>query len=162
MSREQTGFEWHVPERFNFATDVVDRFAADRGHAALYWEDESGRRARWTFWDFSRASRRLANALSALGVRRGDPVLVMLPRIPEWQVAMLAVLRAGAIAIPCTTSLRAKDVAYRAGHSAARGVVTTARSRRPGGVGARRLPAAVGPHRGRATAPPAGTTSTPW
>jgi len=126
MSKEQTGFEWHVPERFNFATDVVDRFAADRGHAALYWEDESGRRARWTFWDFSRASRRLANALSALGVRRGDPVLVMLPRIPEWQVAMLAVLRAGAIAIPCTTSLRAKDVAYRAGHSAARAVVTTA------------------------------------
>jgi medium-chain acyl-CoA synthetase len=119
-------FVWNVPEHFNFAADVVDRFAADRSRVALYWEDEAGHSARYTFWDLSRASRVLAGALHGLGIRRGDPVMVMLPRVVEWQVAVLAVLRLGALLIPCTTSLRAKDIRYRATHSGARALITTA------------------------------------
>jgi len=122
---------WHVPEFFNFATDVVDHFAEDRGRIALYWEDESGATARFTFWDLSRASQRLANALRGLGVQRGDPVMVMLPRIPEWQIAALAVLRLGALLIPCTKSLRTKDIRYRATHSGARALITTAENIEP-------------------------------
>ena len=121
-----SAFEWKVPETFNFATDVIDRFAADRSRVALYWEDESGRSQRWTFWDFSTASKRLAAALAALGVKRGDPVMVMLPRIPQWQVSILAALRLGAVVIPCTVSLRPKDIAYRASHSGARAIITIA------------------------------------
>jgi medium-chain acyl-CoA synthetase len=117
-------FRWNVPTTFNFATDVIDRWAEDRSSTALYWENEAGDTARWTFWDFSRTSRRFASALRGLGIRRGDPVLVMLPRIPEWQVAILAALRLGALVIPCTTSLRRKDIAYRAAHSGARAIVT--------------------------------------
>ena len=119
-------FTWRVPEYVNFTNDVIDCFAEDRSRTALYWEDESGRTAQYTFWDLSRASSRLANALRGLGVGRGDPVLVMLPRIPEWQIAVLAVLRLGALLIPCTTSLRVKDIRYRAGHSGARALITTA------------------------------------
>jgi acyl-coenzyme A synthetase/AMP-(fatty) acid ligase len=118
-------FRWDVPPAFNFATDVVDVFAADRSRVALYWEDEAGRAARYTFWDIAVRSRRFANALRALGVGRGDPVLVMLPRIPEWQVACVGVLRAGALLVPCTASLRAKDIRFRAAHSGARAIVTT-------------------------------------
>jgi acetyl-CoA synthetase/medium-chain acyl-CoA synthetase len=119
-------FRWNVPATFNFATDVVDRFAADRSRVALYWEDDSGRSERWTFWDFSLASRCLANALRGLGVGPGDAVLVMLPRIPQWQVAVLATLRLGAVVIPCTVSLRPKDIAFRAAHSGARAIITVA------------------------------------
>ena len=103
-------FKWRVPEQFNFAVDVVDRLAVDRSRAALYWEDEAGNTARYTFWDFSRSSQRLANALRGLGLRRGDPVMVMLPRIPQGQIAILGALRMPALVIPCTTTLRAKDI----------------------------------------------------
>jgi acetyl-CoA synthetase/medium-chain acyl-CoA synthetase len=118
-------FRWQVPARFNFATDVVDVYGADRSRVALYWENEAGREARYTFWDIAVRSRRVASVLRGLGVGRGDPVLVMLPRIPAWQIASVGVLRVGALLIPCTATLRPKDIAYRVTHSGARAIVTT-------------------------------------
>src|SRR5450759_588062 len=117
-------FHWHVPAHFNFAVDVIDALAQDRSRVALYWEDEAGREARYTFWDISTQSSRFANALRGLGVGKGDPVMVMLPRVPEWFVAFVGALKAGALVIPCTASLRAKDIRYRAQHSGARAIVT--------------------------------------
>ncbi|MFI5396585.1 MAG: acyl-CoA synthetase [Candidatus Binatia bacterium] len=118
------GFHWHVPEHFNFAVDVIDALAQDRSRVALYWEDEAGREARYTFWDISTQSNRFANALRGLGISKGDPVMIMLPRVPEWFVAFVGALKAGALVIPCTASLRAKDIRYRAQHSGARAIVT--------------------------------------
>ena len=117
------GFAWNVPEEFNFGA-LIDAWATDRSRVALYWEDEAGRSARWTFWDLKQRTNRFMNALAGLGVRRGDPVMVMLPRVPEWQVAVIGALKLGALVIPCTASLRAKDIAYRARHSGARAIVT--------------------------------------
>jgi acetyl-CoA synthetase/medium-chain acyl-CoA synthetase len=119
-----SSFRWQVPAGFNFATDVVDVYATDRGRVALYWEDESGRETRLTFWDIAVRSRRFANLLRGLGVGRGDPVMIMLPRIPEWQVACVGALRARALLIPCTSTLRSKDIQFRAQHSGARVIVT--------------------------------------
>jgi acetyl-CoA synthetase/medium-chain acyl-CoA synthetase len=117
-------FAWAVPQEFNFGA-LVDAWATDRSRIALYWEDERGRTARHTFWDVAKASNRVMNALAGLGVRRGDPVLVMLPRVPQWQAAIVGALKLGALVVPCTASLRAKDVAYRVAHSGARAIVTT-------------------------------------
>ena len=64
------------------------------------------------------------NALAGLGLPPGAPLLVMLPRVPAWQVAVIGGLKLGALVIPCTASLRAKDIAYRARHSGARAIVT--------------------------------------
>jgi len=114
-----------VPERFNFGRDVVDHLAADRGRVALHWEDERGVALRYTFWDFQAWSNRIANLLAAHGVGRGDAVLVMLPRLPQWHAAIVAGLKLGALVIPCTAALRPKDVEYRATHSGARAIVTT-------------------------------------
>src|SRR6184192_469697 len=119
-------FRWQIPEEFNFATDVIDVYAEDRSRLALVWENEAGEEARYTFWDFSEQSRRFANVLRSLGVRGGDPVMIMLPRIPEWQIAFLGVIRIGALAIPCTLQLRAKDIVYRANHSEAKVIITAA------------------------------------
>ena len=121
-------FHWQVPEHFNFSVDVIDRLARDRGRTALYWEDEAGHEARYTFWDMSTQSSRFANALRELGVGKGDPVMIMLPRLPQWFVAILGALKAGALVIPCTASLRAKDIRYRAQHSDARAIVATPES----------------------------------
>jgi acyl-coenzyme A synthetase/AMP-(fatty) acid ligase len=120
-----SAFSWQVPEEFNFGA-LVDAWATDRSRVALYWEDDAGATARLTFWDVRQASNRAMNALAALGVGRGDPLIVMLPRIPAWHVAMIAGLKLGALVVPCTSSLRARDVAYRVGHSGARAIVTTA------------------------------------
>jgi acetyl-CoA synthetase/medium-chain acyl-CoA synthetase len=120
-----SGFRWAVPEDFNFGA-LVDAWATDRSRLALYWEDEAGQTARYTFWDLRLATNRCMNALAGLGVGRGDPVMVMLPRVPAWQVAIIGALKLGALVIPCTASLRAKDIAYRARHSGARAIVTDA------------------------------------
>ena len=117
-------FRWDVPEEFNFGA-LIDAWASDRSRTALYWEDESGRTARLTFWDVAAASNRFMNALAGLGLRRGEPLIVMLPRLPAWHVAMVGGLKLGALVIPCTVSLRAKDIAWRVRHSGARAIVTT-------------------------------------
>jgi acyl-coenzyme A synthetase/AMP-(fatty) acid ligase len=117
-------FTWQVPEEFNFGA-LVDAWGTDRSRVALYWEDEGGRRERLTFWDVRQGSNRFMNALAALGVGRADPVMIMLPRVPAWQIAMVGAMKLGALVIPCTASLRAKDIRYRAQHSGARAIVTT-------------------------------------
>src|SRR5262245_17621921 len=140
------GFRWAVPERFNFARDVVDHWAATPGKPALVWCNDADHERRLTFGDIGRASCRFANLLAAHGVGKGDRVMVMLPRLPEWQVAMVGILRAGAIPIPCIDMLTAKDVAYRVGHSGAVAAVTTAANTAKFADAARfRLRASVGP-----------------
>ncbi len=119
-------FTWEIPERFNFGADVVDRFAEDPERLALIWCDETGREERYTFAAISALSNRCANALKEAGVRAGDRVLVMLPRIPQWQIAMVGCLKLGAIPIPSIEMLTAGDVAYRLEHAEAAGAITTA------------------------------------
>lgn len=119
-------FRWELPETFNFATDVVDAWAAENDGLALIWENAAGDAAAYHFSDISRLSTRLASALAAGGVKKGDRVIVMLPRIPAWQVALVACLRLGAVAIPCIEMLTERDVAYRVENSEAKAVICRA------------------------------------
>ncbi len=114
---------WAVPERFNFATDVVDRFARDSDGPALIWTNAQGLHETYRFSEISMLSRRCASALAARGIGKGDMVLVMTPRIPQWQIAMVACLRLGAVPIPCIEMLTAKDLAYRIDHAGVKGVI---------------------------------------
>jgi acyl-coenzyme A synthetase/AMP-(fatty) acid ligase len=118
-------FRWEVPSHFNFGADVVDRWAENPQRLALIWCDETGAERRFTFAEMSSLSNRFANLLQSLGIAKGDRVLVMLPRLPEWQIAMVGCLKLGAVPIPCIDMLTSGDVAYRIQHSGARGVVTT-------------------------------------
>ncbi len=119
-------FRWSVPETFNFGADVVDAYARDPDRLAMIWTNAEGDERRLTFADVSAQSNRLANVLDALGLTRGDRVLVVLPRIPEWQITMVACLKAGIIPIPCVEMLTGRDLQYRVEHAGARGVVATA------------------------------------
>ena len=131
-------FRWRVPETFNFGVDVIDALAADEDRLALIWCDEHGAEARLTFADVSRASNRLAGVLVDRGVGKGDRVVIMLPRRPHWQIAMIACLKLGAVVVPCITMLTERDLAYRLAHSGARAVITTTE-------GAARIPADAAP-----------------
>jgi acyl-coenzyme A synthetase/AMP-(fatty) acid ligase len=118
-------FDWSLPDSFNFGGDVIDVFAEDPNRLALIWCDGAGAERRFTFADIRRLSNQFANLLRANGVAKGDRVVVMLPRIPEWQIVMIGCLKLGAVPIPCITMLTAKDIAYRVGHSGAVAVVAT-------------------------------------
>ncbi len=114
-----TEFRWNLPESFNFGTDVVDAWAAERDGLALIWENAAGDSAAYRYSDIARLSNRLASSLAAAGVGKGDRVIVMLPRIPQWQIAMVACLKIGAVAVPCIEMLTERDIAYRVENSGA-------------------------------------------
>ncbi|MDA1128904.1 MAG: AMP-binding protein [Chloroflexi bacterium] len=117
MTDYKTAYEndrLEVPEYFNFGFDVVDRWADDRTKLALISVDPSGENVQHhTFWDLKVLSNKYANALRDRGIKKGDRVFIMLPRIPEWYVVMLALMKLGALPMPGTTLLTPKDIEYR-------------------------------------------------
>ena len=121
---ERRSFQLDVPEYFNFAADVIDKQAQNPDKEAMLWIGQHGEERHITFAHFSDASSRAANAFSALAIGKGDPVLVMLPRIPEWWETILGLMRLGAIPIPCTTLLTPNDIQFRSKVSEARAFIT--------------------------------------
>lgn len=121
-----TDFSWEVPEDYNFAIDAVGKWAEDPEKLAMLWVGPDGREERYTFVYFDEQSSRLAHALEKLGIQKGDRVLLMLPRIPQWWEAMLAMMKLGAVSIPCTTLLTSKDLRYRAELAEAVALITDA------------------------------------
>ncbi|MDZ4862965.1 MAG: acetate--CoA ligase [Gemmatimonadota bacterium] len=90
---------WFVGGKLNIAANCLDRHltTARRNKAAIIWEGEPGDRRTLTYWELHRETCRAANALKALGVKKGDRVAIYLPMIPEAAIAMLACARIGAI-----------------------------------------------------------------
>jgi acyl-coenzyme A synthetase/AMP-(fatty) acid ligase len=117
-------FSLPVPERFNWAFDVFDGWARDPAKLALLWVTADGRPRRFTFAELAERSRRVANALTGLGVAPGERVFVMLPRVYHWWEIMLGCLRARTVSVPGTTLLTTKDIQYRLGISEASVVIT--------------------------------------
>ncbi len=111
---ERRNFHLEVPEYFNFATDVIGKWGSDPNKLAMLWVGQNGEERHLTFAYFAERSSRAANAFAKLGIKKGDRVLVMLPRIPEWWESVLGLMKLGAIPIPCTTLLTPKDIQYRA------------------------------------------------
>src|ERR1700742_3534985 len=95
----------------NFAAEVVD--AAPPERLALVELARDGSRREWTFGEVADRSARLAGTLCARGIGRGDVVMTVIGNRPEWVFAMLACFRLGAVVLPCTEQLRAKDLALR-------------------------------------------------
>ncbi len=112
-------WRWQVPARFNLARACCGRWAEDRARFALYWEDESGARAAWSFWDVQQQANRLSNALAALGVQRGDRVALILPQRPETAIAYIAIFQMGAIALPLSHLFGPDALEYRMNHAGA-------------------------------------------
>jgi acetyl-CoA synthetase/medium-chain acyl-CoA synthetase len=106
-------FRLDVPEKYNWTEAVLDRLARAPSRRAMLWVGPDGAERTVTFAEFADASRRFANVLGGLGVNRGESLFVMLPRVVEWWEVVLGSLRAGAIWLPGTTLLTAKDLEYR-------------------------------------------------
>src|SRR5438270_2190057 len=111
---ERRNFHLDVPEQFNFAIDVMDKWASNPNKLAMLWVGPNGEEQYITFAQFAERSSRAANAFAQLGLHKGDRVLVMLPRFPEWWESVLGLMKLGTIPIPCTTLLTPKDIQFRA------------------------------------------------
>jgi acetyl-CoA synthetase/medium-chain acyl-CoA synthetase len=119
----RSSFRWECPEYFNFAADVIDAWARDQPDAAgLHWFGPNAERT-LSFEELARRSRQVAAALLALGLQRGDGVVVVLPRVPAWWEVLLGILRAGLVAVPGTTLLTSEDLEYRVGAAAATAII---------------------------------------
>ncbi len=114
-----TSFPVKAPEYFNYAYDVIDRWARkDRNKLCMIWTNQFGDERRFTFFEMARLSNQAANLLIKLGVRRGDRVFMMVRRLPEWWIFSLAMIRIGAVQCPSPNLLTPQDCRYRinAGH----------------------------------------------
>lgn len=112
-------YRWQVPARYNIAQACCGQWAADRSRFALYWEDEAGASAAFSYWDIQLAANRLSNALAALGVQRGDRVALLLPQRPESAIAYMAIFQLGAIALPLSHLFGPDAIEYRMNHAEA-------------------------------------------
>ena len=107
-------FEIRIPEHFNFAYDVVDEIAVRTPEKiAMVWCDDKGGEAVFTFGQMKHFSDRAANFFRSIGIRKGDPVMLILKRRYEYWFCTLALNKIGAITIPATHLLSTKDIIYR-------------------------------------------------
>jgi acetyl-CoA synthetase len=95
----------------NFARDLLQAQPPER--LALVELRREGTRREWSFGEVEVAGALMAGALAERGVGRGDVVMTLIGNRPEWVLAMLACFRIGAVALPCTEQLRAKDLRLR-------------------------------------------------
>jgi len=94
----------------NFAREILERPAGD---PALLELAREGTRREWSFGEVADRSARLAGAFKRAGVGRGDVVMTLIGNRPEWVFSIIACLRIGAVVLPCTEQLRAKDLRLR-------------------------------------------------
>jgi acetyl-CoA synthetase len=107
-------FKINVPENFNFSYDVVDEYASTSpDKVAIVWCDEKGASATFTFGQLKKYSDKAANFFKSVGIKKGDPVMLVLKRRYEFWFCILALHKIGAICIPATHLLTTKDFVYR-------------------------------------------------
>jgi acetyl-CoA synthetase len=116
---------WDIPRTYNMAFDVCDRHAAE-GKTALIYFDERGREHRYSFAEVREIANKLANALAALGIRRGERVAILLPQCPETAITHVALYKMGAVALPLFTLFGEDALEYRLADSGAAAIVTNA------------------------------------
>ena len=110
----QEEYRPEFPENFNFSFDVLDAVAAkDPDRLAIVHVGPDDIRREYSFGWLAKASARLANALAAQGLERGDRVMLILYRRIEFWVSMMALHRLGAVAVPSPNLLTVKDIVYR-------------------------------------------------
>ncbi|MEV7177074.1 AMP-binding protein [Kitasatospora sp. NPDC093679] len=119
-------FRWPRPTAFNWALDWFDRIAEGNDRRALWVIDDDGSEHTRTFREMAHRSDRVANHLRALGLRRGDRMLVMLGNVPELWETMLGAMKLGVVVIPATLLLSADDLRDRLERGRVRAVVAAA------------------------------------
>lgn len=111
----KSNYSVQYPDNFNFGFDVVDEWARRCPEKpALVWCDDYGHEKRFSFGEIAALSNRAANFFKALGIQKGDKVMLILRRRWEYWIAAIAIHKLSAVLIPGSLQLTEKDIRYRA------------------------------------------------
>jgi acetyl-CoA synthetase len=120
-------FLWRVPSRYNIGVDVCDRWAEkEPDRLAILYARPDGRDVPITYGWLRDTSNRLANALRAHGISRGDRVSILLPQSPEVAAIHIAIYKLGAVALPLAVLFGVDALSYRLENSGAKALITNA------------------------------------
>ncbi|MDP9370826.1 MAG: acetate--CoA ligase [Chloroflexota bacterium] len=127
---------WFAGGGFNYVHNALDRHATGsrRNQLAITWEGDDGEARKLTYWELSVETNRLANALRALGIGKGDRVGIFLPMLPETVMAVLACGKVGAVYVPMFSGYGAEAVASRLRDCDAKLLITADGFLRRGGI----------------------------
>lgn len=121
----QNNFGVLIPENFNFGYDIIDVWAKkEPSKRALLWIDSKGNEIKFTFADIKKYSDLTAAYLHALGINRGDCVLLMLKRHYQWWITMIALHKLGAIAVPSFHNLKAEEITFRCNQAGVKAIIS--------------------------------------
>ncbi|MEH7652654.1 acyl-CoA synthetase MbcS [Bacillus safensis] len=111
-----------APEQYNLVSEI-EAFSHDKEKMALHWQDGNGREAHVTYAALVEEANKIGHVLLNAGFKKGDKIIVMVPRMLEAYSIYLAILKTGMVVIPCSEMLRAKDLDYRIEHAEAKGAI---------------------------------------
>ncbi|WOV83222.1 acyl--CoA ligase [Sporosarcina jeotgali] len=118
MKRE----ELLAPEDYNIVSEI-EKYADGTNKRALIYVDSEGNKKEYTYDELMEEANRAAFVYGANGLKKGDILLVMVPRLIEAYVAYIGALKAGIAVIPSSEMLRASEIEYRLAHSGAKAIV---------------------------------------
>jgi acetyl-CoA synthetase len=104
--------EWQDQAHINLGHTIVDRHASHHG-VALYWIGKDRSRVTMTYREMRSLSNKVANLLRSLGVRKGDRIAGILPRVPETVAVMIGTWKAGGVYVPIFTGFGAQAIRLR-------------------------------------------------
>ncbi|MFB4169984.1 acyl-CoA synthetase MbcS [Virgibacillus sp. JSM 102003] len=112
-----------APKDYNIVMEM-ERFATDPSKKALIWKDDKGDSKEITYKQLIKNVNKIGNAFLENGLKKGDKILIMIPRMIEAYETYLAALKTGIIIIPSSEMLKTKDLQYRVSHGEVSGVVS--------------------------------------
>jgi acetyl-CoA synthetase len=126
--------QWCVGGVMNIVDNCLDRYAgtATDSKCAVKWENEEGQFGQLSYRELRAGVNLMANALRGLGLRKGDAIGLFMPMTPEIVVAMLAIFKIGAIALPLFSGFGSQAIASRLRDAEAKALFTADGCRRRG------------------------------
>lgn len=112
-----------APTQYNLVNEI-EKYSKDPKKLAVLWENEDGHKQALTYAELIESANKLGNAFLEKGLKKGDVVLVIIPRLVEAYQVYLAALKIGLVVIPCSEMLRAKDLQYRINHGEVKGIIS--------------------------------------
>jgi acetyl-CoA synthetase len=112
-----------APEKYNLVSEF-ERFTGDNEKLAIRWENEIGDKKEITYNELIGNANRIGNVFSQYGLKKGDTLLVIVPRLIEAYQVYIAALKSGIVVIPSSEMLRTKDLQYRISHGDVKGIIS--------------------------------------
>jgi len=119
--------KWFVGSQINIDHNTLDKWALNPvtfANLALIWESEAGDVRKFTFNDLFQQANKVANALSELGIQRGERVAIYMPLIPETVMAVFGIYKIGAVVVPLFSGFGYGAIALRLNDVGAKAVIT--------------------------------------